>query len=87
MSPLSCRIWSAVLSRERIKDKLWKLREMLKEARRQGLTLATYDLTVDRNYVGRVERAEVNVSFDSMVRIAAALEMPELWEDIAPLLP
>ena len=47
-----------LLSRERIKDKLWKLREMLKEARRQGLTLATYDLTVDRNYVGRAAAAE-----------------------------
>ena len=47
-----------LLSRDRIKDKLWKLREMLKEARRQGLALATYDLTVDRNYVGRSTAAE-----------------------------
>lgn len=41
------------LSRDGVKDKLWKLREMLKEARHQGLDLATYDLTVDRNFVGR----------------------------------
>ena len=47
-----------LLSRDRIKEKLWKLREMLKEARRQGLALATYDLTVDRNYVGRATAAE-----------------------------
>ena len=47
-----------LLSRDRIKDKLWKLREMLREARRQGLALATYDLTVDRNYVGRSTAAE-----------------------------
>ena len=46
------------LSRDRTKDKLWKLREMLKEARRQGLALATYDMTVDRNYVGRSAEAE-----------------------------
>ena len=49
------RVW---LSRDRTKDKLWKLREMLKEARRQGLALATYDMTVDRNYVGRSAEAE-----------------------------
>jgi cell division septal protein FtsQ len=42
-----------LLSCDQMKDKLWKLREMLKEARRKGLPLATYDLTVDRNYVGR----------------------------------
>ena len=48
------RVW---LSRDRTKDKLWKLREMLKEARRQGLALATYDMTVDRNYVGRSAEA------------------------------
>lgn len=47
-----------LLSRDRIREKLWKLREMLKEARRQGLALATYDLTVDRNYVGRSTAAE-----------------------------
>ena len=42
-----------LLSRDRMRDKLWQLREMLKEARRRGLALATYDMTVDRNYVGR----------------------------------
>lgn len=45
------------LSRDRIREKLWQLREMLKEARRQGLALATYDMTVDRNYVGRSAEA------------------------------
>ena len=45
------------LSRDRAREKLWQLREMLKEARRQGLALATYDMTVDRNYVGRSAEA------------------------------
>jgi len=45
------------LSRDRVRDKLWQLREMLIEARRQGLALATYDMTVDRNYVGRSAEA------------------------------
>ena len=46
-----------LLSRDRMRDKLWQLREMLKEARRRGLALATYDMTVDRNYVGRSAEA------------------------------
>lgn len=45
------------LSRDRAREKLWQLREMLKETRRQGLALATYDMTVDRNYVGRSAEA------------------------------
>ena len=46
-----------LLSRDRMRDKLWQLREMLKEARRRCLALATYDMTVDRNYVGRSAEA------------------------------
>ena len=42
-----------LLSREKLKDKLQQLREMRKVARDRGLDLATYDMTVDRNYVGR----------------------------------
>ncbi|MGD9612856.1 MAG: cell division protein FtsQ/DivIB [Kiritimatiellia bacterium] len=48
------RVW---LSRDRVQDKLWQLREMLKTARSRGLALATYDMTVDRNYVGRSAEA------------------------------
>ncbi len=42
-----------LLSRDRLREKLDKLRAMRSEARRRGLDLAVYDLTVDRNYVGR----------------------------------
>ena len=42
-----------LLSREKLKDKLQQLREIRKVARDRGLDLATYDMTVDRNYVGR----------------------------------
>ena len=42
-----------LLSREKLKEKLQQLREMRKVARDRGLDLATYDMTVDRNYVGR----------------------------------
>ncbi len=42
-----------LLSRDKLKEKLLQLREMRKAARDRGLDLATYDLTVDRNYVGR----------------------------------
>ena len=48
----------ALLSRDGVKEKLWQLREMRKAARDRGLALATYDLTVDRNYVGRSAEAE-----------------------------
>ena len=41
------------LSRDRMQEKLLKLREMRKVARDMGLDLAVYDMTVDRNYVGR----------------------------------
>lgn len=47
----------ALLSRDGVKEKLWQLREMRKAARDRGLALATYDLTVDRNYVGRSAEA------------------------------
>jgi len=42
-----------LLSREEVEDKLDKLRRMRREARRRGLDLAVYDMTVERNYVGR----------------------------------
>lgn len=42
-----------LLSREKLKEKLQQLREMRKVARDRGLDLAVYDMTVDRNYVGR----------------------------------
>lgn len=43
----------AWLSPEHIPEKLWKLTEMRKAARTRGLALDMYDLTVDRNFVGR----------------------------------
>lgn len=42
-----------LLSRDRMQEKLLKLREMRKVTRDMGLDLAVYDMTVDRNYVGR----------------------------------
>jgi cell division septal protein FtsQ len=42
-----------LLSRGRLAEKLDRLRAMRREARLRGLELAVYDLTVDRNYVGR----------------------------------
>ncbi len=42
-----------LLSREKLEDKLRQLPAMRKEVRKQGLDLAVYDMTVDRNYVGR----------------------------------
>ena len=47
-----------LLSREKLKEKLQQLREMRKVARDRGLDLATYDMTVDRNYVGRPAATE-----------------------------
>jgi len=41
------------LSRDRIEEKLIYFPTMRDLARRRGLTLAVYDLTVDRNFVGR----------------------------------
>lgn len=39
-----------------------------------------FDCDMDRTYISSIERAEINVSVDSMERIAAALhtELPEL---------
>lgn len=42
-----------LLSRERMERKLRQLPDMRAEARKKGLDLAVYDMTVDRNYVGR----------------------------------
>lgn len=42
-----------LLSRDRMQEKLLQLREMRKVTREMGLDLAVYDMTVDRNYVGR----------------------------------
>ena len=42
-----------LLAPGRLEEKLSKLREMRREALRRGLDLGTYDMTVDRNYVGR----------------------------------
>lgn len=42
-----------LLSRDRMREKLLQLREMRKVTRDMGLELAVYDMTVDRNYVGR----------------------------------
>lgn len=42
-----------LLSRDRMQEKLLQLREMRKVTRDLGLELVVYDMTVDRNYVGR----------------------------------
>jgi len=42
-----------LLSRERLEEKLLQLPAMRNVARTRGLDLAVYDMTVDRNYVGR----------------------------------
>jgi cell division septal protein FtsQ len=42
-----------LLSRERLEEKLRQLPVMRAMARKKGLDLAVYDMTVDRNYVGR----------------------------------
>lgn len=42
-----------LLSRERLKEKLAQLPIIRKVARDRGLGLTVYDMTVDRNYVGR----------------------------------
>lgn len=42
-----------LLSRERLEDKLRQLPIMRSVARKKGLDLTVYDMTVDRNYVGR----------------------------------
>jgi cell division septal protein FtsQ len=42
-----------LLSRERLEEKLRQLPIMRAVARSKGLDLAVYDMTVDRNYVGR----------------------------------
>jgi cell division septal protein FtsQ len=42
-----------LLSRERLEEKLRQLPAMRGMARKKGLDLAVYDMTVDRNYVGR----------------------------------
>lgn len=42
-----------LLSRERLEEKLRQLPAMRNMARQKGLDLAVYDMTVDRNYVGR----------------------------------
>ena len=42
-----------LLSRERLKEKLAQLPIIRKVARDRGLDLTVYDMTVDRNYVGR----------------------------------
>jgi cell division septal protein FtsQ len=44
---------AVLLSRNRLWEKLDQLRAMRIEARKRGLDLTVYDLTVDRNYVGR----------------------------------
>jgi len=44
---------TVLLARDRLADRLDKLRAMRAEARKRGLDLAVYDMTVDRNYVGR----------------------------------
>ena len=42
-----------MLSRDRLEEKLRQLPAMRAMARKKGLDLAVYDMTVDRNYVGR----------------------------------
>ena len=42
-----------LLSRDRMQEKLLQLREMRKVTHDMGLELVVYDMTVDRNYVGR----------------------------------
>lgn len=42
-----------LLSRDRLEEKLRQLPRMRAEAKKKGLQLTEYDLTVDRNYVGR----------------------------------
>ena len=42
-----------LLSRGRLEEKLRQLPIMRSVARGKGLDLAVYDMTVDRNYVGR----------------------------------
>lgn len=48
-------------------------------AERQALEISQEDFAelsgVHRNYIGRVERAEINPSFDALFRIAAALKI------------
>ena len=44
---------TVLLSRTQLRDKLDRLRAMRIEARKRGLDLAVYDMTVDRNFVGR----------------------------------
>lgn len=44
---------TVLLSRDRLREKLDQLRAMRIETRKRGLDLAVYDMTVDRNYVGR----------------------------------
>lgn len=44
---------TVLLARDRLADRLEKLRAMRDEARKRGLDLAVYDMTVERNYVGR----------------------------------
>jgi len=43
---------------------------------------------VHRNYIGRVERAETNVKFDSIIRLSAGLKVrPELLFKLIPKQP
>jgi hypothetical protein len=44
---------AVLLSRDQLWEKLDQLRAMRIEARKRGLDLTVYDMTVDRNYVGR----------------------------------
>ena len=44
---------TVLLSRTHLREKLDQLRAMRIEARKRGLGLAVYDMTVDRNFVGR----------------------------------
>ncbi|MBP7010139.1 MAG: FtsQ-type POTRA domain-containing protein [Kiritimatiellae bacterium] len=42
-----------LLSHDQVREKLDRLHAMRREARKRGLNLAVYDMTVDRNFVGR----------------------------------
>lgn len=44
---------TVLLSRDQLRERLGQLRAMRIEARKRGLNLAVYDMTVERNFVGR----------------------------------
>lgn len=48
----------------------------LREDRKLSQEQLGYDTELHRNYIGRMERGELNFSFDRLLRVANALEVP-----------